>query len=89
MFEAGDDITHSTAKAVLKAGLKRIADGETHLDCRPLVRFDSSALAVMLAWQRAALKRGHELHVSGVPAGLESLARAYGVDGLAFGYMVQ
>ncbi len=85
MFETGEEITHGTAKAVLKTGLKQIADGATQLNCAPLVRFDSSALAVLLAWRRAAAQRGGTLQILRVPAALQSLARAYGIDHLAFG----
>jgi phospholipid transport system transporter-binding protein len=85
MFETGEDITHGTAKAVLKAGLKRISEGATQLDCASLVRFDSSALAVLLAWRRAAFARGTDLMVLHAPLALASLARAYGIDALAFG----
>jgi phospholipid transport system transporter-binding protein len=85
MFESGEDITHDTAKSVLAAGLKRIAEGATRLDCLSLVRFDSSALAVLLAWRRAAVARGTDLTVLHAPAALASLARAYGIDELALG----
>lgn len=85
MLETGAEITHETARKVLKAGLKRIAEGETQLDCLALVRFDSSALAVLLAWRRAALARGRDLKVLRAPPALASLARAYGIDTLAFG----
>lgn len=85
MLETGADITHATARKVLKAGLKRIAEGETQLDCLALVRFDSSALAVLMAWRRATLARGRDLKVLRVPPALASLARAYGVDALALG----
>jgi phospholipid transport system transporter-binding protein len=82
MFETGSDITHDTAKTVLKAGLKHIARGEMQLDCARLSRFDSSVLAVFLAWQRAARAQRGALSVLNVPAALSSLARAYGIDTL-------
>jgi len=85
MFQAASDITHETANAVLKAGLKRIGEGAVQVDCAPLTHFDSSALAVLLAWRRAAAKRGGGLTVINVPVTLASLARAYGVDAVAFG----
>lgn len=85
MFEIADDITHETANSVLKTGLKRIAEGATSVNCAALRQFDSSALAVLLAWRRAALKRGSTLVAVNVPVALASLARAYGVDTVAFG----
>ncbi|MFL9873534.1 STAS domain-containing protein [Paraburkholderia megapolitana] len=75
-------LTHASAKAALAAGLERIAGGATGVDCTPLTQFDSSALAVLLAWQRAAQARGAALDIVNLPAGLASLAQAYGVDTL-------
>ncbi|MEX3935625.1 lipid asymmetry maintenance protein MlaB [Paraburkholderia phymatum] len=81
-FETGDTLTHASAKAALAAGLARIGGGATAVDCAPLTQFDSSALAVLLAWQRAATARGTPLSIVNLPAGLSSLAQAYGVDTL-------
>jgi phospholipid transport system transporter-binding protein len=81
-FETGATLTHASAKAALAAGLERIAGGATGVDCAPLTQFDSSALAVLLAWQRAAPNRGATLAIVNLPAGLASLAQAYGVDTL-------
>ncbi|PCE24529.1 anti-anti-sigma factor [Paraburkholderia acidicola] len=75
-------LTHASAKTALAAGLERIAGGATGVDCAPLTQFDSSALAVLLAWQRAAQTRGAALDIVNLPAGLASLAQAYGVDTL-------
>lgn len=82
MFETGATLTFETAKAVLEAGLARIAAGATRVDCAPLERFDSSALAVLLAWRRAAQARRAELMITHLPPGLASLAEAYGVTSL-------
>jgi phospholipid transport system transporter-binding protein len=79
-FETGTTLTHASAKAALEAGLARIGGGATAVDCTPLTQFDSSALAVLLAWQRAATARGAALKVVNLPAGLSTLAQAYGVD---------
>jgi phospholipid transport system transporter-binding protein len=81
-FESGATLTHESAKAALSAGLQRISAGATSVDCTPLAQFDSSALAVFLAWQRAAQARGVKFEIVHLPAGLASLAQAYGVDTL-------
>jgi phospholipid transport system transporter-binding protein len=81
-FETGATLTHASAKAALAAGLQRIAAGASSVDCTPLAQFDSSALAVLIAWQRAAKARGGALEIINLPAGLASLAQAYGVDTL-------
>ncbi|MEA3086010.1 MAG: phospholipid transport system transporter-binding protein [Paraburkholderia sp.] len=81
-FECGATLTHESAKAALAAGLQRIAAGANGVDCASLAQFDSSALAVLLAWERAAQARGVKFEIVNLPAGLASLAQAYGVDTL-------
>jgi len=81
-FETAATLTHDSARSALDAGLSRIAAGATEVDCAPLKQFDSSALAVLIAWQRAANARGAALAVVNLPSGLASLAQAYGVDTL-------
>jgi phospholipid transport system transporter-binding protein len=81
-FTSGATLTHESAKAALAAGLQRISAGAGGVDCAPLTQFDSSALAVMLAWVRAAAARGAQFEIVNLPAGLASLAQAYGVDTL-------
>jgi phospholipid transport system transporter-binding protein len=81
-FDSGATLTHESANAALAAGLQRIAAGAGGVDCAPLTQFDSSALAVLLAWVRAAAARGAKFEIINLPAGLASLAQAYGVDTL-------
>jgi len=81
-FESGATLTHESASAALAAGLQRIAAGANGVDCAPLAQFDSSALAVLIAWQRAAQARRTPFEIVNLPAGLASLAQAYGVDTL-------
>ncbi|MDF3082274.1 STAS domain-containing protein [Burkholderia sola] len=84
-FEAGASLTVASAKTALADGLARIGAGATTVDCAALAQFDSSALAVLLAWQRAAKARGAALGILNLPPKLASLARAYGVDALIEG----
>ena len=84
-FEAGSSLTVASAKSALADGLARIGAGATAVDCTALTQFDSSALAVLLAWQRAAKVRGTALDILNLPPKLASLARAYGVDALIEG----
>ncbi|ABC39184.1 STAS domain-containing protein [Burkholderia thailandensis] len=84
-FDAGAALTHASAKAALAQGLARIEAGATAVECGALAQFDSSALAVLLAWQRAARARGVTLDIVNLPPKLASLAQAYGVDTLLSG----
>ena len=81
-FATGATLTHASAKSALAAGLARIEAGATAVDCAQLNQFDSSALAVLLAWRRAAQARGQALDIVNVPSGLASLAQVYGIDAL-------
>ncbi|MGG1945899.1 STAS domain-containing protein [Trinickia sp. NRRL B-1857] len=81
-FATGATLTHASAKSALAAGLARIEAGATAVDCAQLTQFDSSALAVLLAWHRAAQAKGKALDVLNVPSGLASLAQVYGIDTL-------
>ena len=49
------------------------------LDASGLERFDSSALAVLLACRREALALGRTLQVQGLSERLRELAKLYGV----------
>jgi len=84
-FAAGSSLTVASAKSALADGLARIEAGATAVDCAALTQFDSSALAVLLAWQRAAKARGATLDILNLPPKLASLANAYGVDALIEG----
>jgi len=75
-------LTMHNADAALAQGMSAIVAGEAEVDLGALQGFDSAAIAVLLAWQRAARAAGKTLHISGLPAGLASLATLYGVDRL-------
>src|SRR6186997_1362363 len=68
------------AKAVLDQGLAAIKAGQTVFDLASVQQADSSAVAVLLAWKRAARKAGAALSYINLPASLTSLAALYGVD---------
>ena len=75
-----DTLTVQNAKAALDVGIAAIKAGQTVIDLGSLQAADSSAVAVLLAWKRAARKSGAALAYINVPAGLQSLAALYGVD---------
>jgi len=52
------------------------------VDASQLTQFDSSALAVLLAGLREAVRLQHTLRVTGLPAKALALARVYGVQDL-------
>jgi phospholipid transport system transporter-binding protein len=74
-------LTHREARACLQDWVGRLpAQGEVTLDAAALLRFDSSALSVVLALQRAALARGCRVRVHQLPSRARQLARVYGIE---------
>ena len=72
-------LTLDDAAATVGDGLRALATGETEIDLASLQRFDSSALAALFEWRRAASARGVTLRIANLPEGLVSVARLYGV----------
>lgn len=81
-FRPALTLTFNNAQTVLDAGLRAIADGQTQIDLADLTSVDSSAVAAMLAWQRAARDAGKSLSFQNLPANLQSLVALYGVGEL-------
>ena len=73
------DIGMNNAAQVAAGGIDAIRAGDSAFDLSAVRTCDSSAVAVVLAWQREAQERGTALRLSGLPAGLVSLATVYGV----------
>lgn len=65
----------------MAAGLQAIESGEQVFDFSGVTAIDSAAVAILLAWQRAAQARRLALSFINVPATLQSLAGLYGVAG--------
>ncbi len=79
------ELTHSQAKACLGelvAGLDTETASPVVVNATSLVRFDSSALAVLLELRRVCLRTGKTLVVQGLPTHMSDLATLYGIEGL-------
>ncbi|OWY27970.1 STAS domain-containing protein [Herbaspirillum robiniae] len=85
MFKPGSQLTVNNATAVLRDGLAAIAAGQSGIDVSAVAVVDSSAVATLLAWRRAAQQRGAALDFGVLPANLQSLADLYGVSALLHG----
>jgi phospholipid transport system transporter-binding protein len=75
-------MTMANAAALRPALDPHLADGAIDVDLGAVVELDSSALAVMLEWRRAAAARRCTVRYVGVPANLRTLADLYGVADL-------
>jgi phospholipid transport system transporter-binding protein len=79
------ELTHVQAEVYLKILLRAAraeAQPQVVIDGAALMRFDSSALAVLLACRRECISDGKGFAVRALPARLRQLARLYGVLGL-------
>lgn len=78
-------LTHDQAGACLSVLSQEVGAQATSpvvLDGSALQRFDSSALAVILGLQRAAMQAGKTLEVRRLPPRLQDLAQLYGLGEL-------
>lgn len=82
MFKPDAALTVDNAAATLTAGLQAIAAGQTAIDLSTVATVDSSAVAVLLSWRRAARAQGLALQFSALPANLQSLIDLYGAASL-------
>ncbi len=80
MFAFEPMLNLSNAARIAAAGVVAIDKGERNFDLSPLTSVDSSAVAVLLGWQRYAEKKGIELHFSGFSSNLRSLMKVYGIE---------
>ncbi|UCV15854.1 STAS domain-containing protein [Quatrionicoccus australiensis] len=72
----------ANARSLLDAGCSALAEGEQIFDFSCVTEADSSAVAVMLGWLRAAPATRSTLKFAHIPTGVRSLAELYGVSEL-------
>ena len=82
MYTPAATITVDNAHLVLKEGVQAIAAGQHNIDLAATKTVDSTAVGVLLEWQRCAQKRGVALVFTNIPANLDSLVALYGATGL-------
>ncbi|RJG08121.1 STAS domain-containing protein [Noviherbaspirillum cavernae] len=79
MFRPALTLTVSNAKTVLEDGLRAIGAGQVAFDLAEVTVVDSAAVATLLAWQRAARRKGTPLEFRNLPVNLQGLLELYGV----------
>lgn len=72
----------ANARGLLEAGRSALQAGEQIFDFSEIGEADSSALAVMLGWLRAASATQSTIKFAQVPVGVRSLAELYGITDL-------
>ena len=76
------NLSITDAKSVLQVGLDAIKNGQDTFDLGNITATDSSCIAVMLAWKRAANAASKQLHFINTPSNILTLAALYGVTDL-------
>ena len=76
------EVTYRTVTQLLNQGPAAQGGGLAVVDVAGVTRADSSALALLLEWLRAAARSGTRLRVENLTPDLASLARLYGVEDL-------
>jgi phospholipid transport system transporter-binding protein len=76
------DMTLETASALLAEGVAALTHDEAIFDLAAVAEIDSSGLAVLFGWLRAAGAQGKTLRIANPPHNLLSLAEVYGVGEL-------
>lgn len=79
MILSDQELSLRNAVSVSEAGRQAIHAGTEQIDMTLLRTVDSSAVAVMLTWQRQAQALNRRLQFIGVPASLLSLISLYGL----------
>jgi phospholipid transport system transporter-binding protein len=77
-----EHISSANAVQLLAQGRAAIDAGDLVIDLGAVKRCDSSAVALLLAWEREAKAVGKRLELRAVPANITSLATLYGVEAL-------
>lgn len=75
-------MTLAVATALLAEGEAAIAANASSFDLTSVTEMDSSCLAVVFGWTRAAITAGKPIHLLNLPQNLLSLAAVYGVADL-------
>lgn len=77
--EVSGPMTQSTAASLLADGEAAIVSSAAPFDLAAVTELDSSSLAVVFGWMRAASAAGKPLRLTNPPQNLLSLAAVYGV----------
>ena len=77
-------LNQQTVPALLPAGAALVAQADRVLNLAGIEAVDSSAIAVVLGWMRAARAAGKQIRIVEAPAAFLSLASLYGVTPLLF-----
>lgn len=82
-IEVAGTMTMDAAAGLLAEGVALLAGADDAVfDLAGVTEVDSSGLAVVFGWQRAAKRLNKNVHIANLPPNLRSLADVYGVGAL-------
>lgn len=81
-IEVAGTMTLPAAKSLLAEGTAILTRADAVFDLAGVTDVDSSGLAVVFGWQRAAKRLGKNIRIANPPHNLRSLADVYGVSEL-------
>jgi len=76
---SGAILMDTANKLLLDSHVLTIAANEHHVDFSSVTEVDTSAISLMMEWQRRATAVNSKVRFSNLPANLTSLAALYGV----------
>lgn len=81
-IEVTGPMTIAAAAGLLAEGTGLVSRADTVFDLSGVTEVDSSGLAVVFGWQRAAKRQNKTIRIANLPQSLRSLADVYGVGAL-------
>jgi len=75
-------VTLDTVEPLLEEGMRRFDGSDVRVDLSEVTSADSSAVALLFAWMRAAALRGHRIQYENPTANLRSLIELYELEEL-------
>ncbi len=79
-WEVQGDILMDSANQLLEQSRKLALTGNNIVDFEKVSDLDTSAVSLMLEWERRAIKEGKQLTFVNLPENLKSLIDLYGVE---------
>lgn len=85
LIKVSGNLTIDTVSAMVQELSPLLVDGANQVDLGGVSEVDSSAVALLLEWQRQAGARGARLSWAALPEAIHNLATLYGVQDLIAG----
>lgn len=81
-LEVEGPITIDSAASVVEHAIALFGRGNVVIDLARVTEVDSTAVSMLLEWQREAVRRNGKVSVVNIPQNLQSLVQLYGVSEL-------